>query len=252
MDAAPPPNSDMPAPPPGYVPDARSQAVRADTLLDALKAALAVPGEHRLFRSGKLAGLFNSRFGQLRMRHCSRFKMVCSKACGRRQRERLSRSGCGRLPRLLSTSTRTILHGPCCGNCEPYWPRPVPVCPPGSMTRGRTWRHLPSDSKRDGVDLKRLDDLTLRVEAALRRAETTSRWSERHNFASGAVGGGGAGISGSPSRPRARRRECPLPELFDAVQRKARDANAPRIPGRHPPITRHTGRSTHEQWRIFE
>ena len=34
-----------------------------DTLLDALKQALAVPCEHRLFRSGKLPGLFPSRAG---------------------------------------------------------------------------------------------------------------------------------------------------------------------------------------------
>ena len=34
-----------------------------DALLKALKTAIAVPGEHRLFRSGKLAGLFTSRVG---------------------------------------------------------------------------------------------------------------------------------------------------------------------------------------------
>ncbi|QDU20682.1 hypothetical protein [Urbifossiella limnaea] len=35
-----------------------------DVLLAALKAALATPGEHRLFRSGKLPGLFPSRTGE--------------------------------------------------------------------------------------------------------------------------------------------------------------------------------------------
>jgi len=35
-----------------------------DVLLSALKAALAAPGEHRLFRSGKLPGLFPSRVGE--------------------------------------------------------------------------------------------------------------------------------------------------------------------------------------------
>src|SRR5262249_23202238 len=34
-----------------------------ETLLDALKQALAVPGEHRLYRSGKLGGLFPGRAG---------------------------------------------------------------------------------------------------------------------------------------------------------------------------------------------
>ena len=38
-------------------------APHLDALLEALKTAIAVPGEHRLFRSGKLAGLFRSRVG---------------------------------------------------------------------------------------------------------------------------------------------------------------------------------------------
>ncbi len=36
---------------------------RTEVLLDALKTAITNPGEHRLFRSGKLAGLFPSRAG---------------------------------------------------------------------------------------------------------------------------------------------------------------------------------------------
>ena len=36
---------------------------RTDVILDALKLALATPGEHRLFRAGKLTGLFASRVG---------------------------------------------------------------------------------------------------------------------------------------------------------------------------------------------
>jgi len=63
MDSAPPPHSDMPAPPPGHAPDARQLAARTEALLDALKTALAIPGEHRLFRSGKLSGLFPTRVG---------------------------------------------------------------------------------------------------------------------------------------------------------------------------------------------
>jgi hypothetical protein len=57
---APPPTSDLHAPG-GFVaiPDAR----HTELLLDALKVALAAPGEHRLFRAGKLAGLFPARSG---------------------------------------------------------------------------------------------------------------------------------------------------------------------------------------------
>jgi hypothetical protein len=36
---------------------------QSEVLLEALKAAIAVPGEHRLFRSGKLTGLFPTRAG---------------------------------------------------------------------------------------------------------------------------------------------------------------------------------------------
>src|SRR5215213_7057815 len=57
---APPPTSDVHAPA-GFVavPDPR----RTELLLEALKVALATPGEHRLFRSGRLAGLFPARTG---------------------------------------------------------------------------------------------------------------------------------------------------------------------------------------------
>jgi hypothetical protein len=50
-----------PSPPPHAHPaDAEK---RTELLLDAVKQALAVPGEHRLFRWGRLAGLFPSRSG---------------------------------------------------------------------------------------------------------------------------------------------------------------------------------------------
>src|SRR5260221_944483 len=60
MDAAPPPYSDMPEAPSGSPIVAER---RAELLLDGLKMAIATPGEHRLFRFGRLAGLFPSRAG---------------------------------------------------------------------------------------------------------------------------------------------------------------------------------------------
>jgi len=54
------------APPDVGIPDAATfipGAPRTELLLEALKIAIANPGEHRLFRSGKLAGLFPSRAG---------------------------------------------------------------------------------------------------------------------------------------------------------------------------------------------
>src|SRR5438067_12803103 len=57
------PGADAPGPPdPALVPPPDNPR-RTELLLDALKAAIATPGEHRLFRSGKLAGLFPSRAG---------------------------------------------------------------------------------------------------------------------------------------------------------------------------------------------
>ncbi|HEY2909378.1 MAG TPA: hypothetical protein VGI99_03985, partial [Gemmataceae bacterium] len=61
MDAAPPPYSDMPAPP--IAPVTAAGERRGELLLDGLKQAIAAAGEHRLFRFGRLAGLFPSRAG---------------------------------------------------------------------------------------------------------------------------------------------------------------------------------------------
>ncbi len=63
MDAVPPPYSDMPAPPESPPPSSAADERRRELILDAVKAALADGGEHRLFRSGKLAGLFPSKAG---------------------------------------------------------------------------------------------------------------------------------------------------------------------------------------------
>lgn len=53
-----------PPPPALAVSSRRTEAVpHLDLLLDALKTALAAPIEHRLFQSGKLPGLFRSRYG---------------------------------------------------------------------------------------------------------------------------------------------------------------------------------------------
>ena len=53
------------APPvsPPLPPDPAAVEKRTELILDALKPAIAAPGEHRLFRSGKLGGLFASKHG---------------------------------------------------------------------------------------------------------------------------------------------------------------------------------------------
>ncbi|HEY2785110.1 MAG TPA: hypothetical protein VGJ05_09065 [Fimbriiglobus sp.] len=49
--------------PPSLPPDPVAIGKRTDLILDALKPAIVAPGEHRLFRSGKLGGLFASKHG---------------------------------------------------------------------------------------------------------------------------------------------------------------------------------------------
>jgi hypothetical protein len=51
------------APPPVGPPDPAAVEKRTELILDALKPAIAAPGEHRLFRSGKFGGLFASKHG---------------------------------------------------------------------------------------------------------------------------------------------------------------------------------------------
>lgn len=51
------------APPPTAPADPRAAEKRNELLLDALKAAVTTPGDHRLFRWGKLDGLFPSKAG---------------------------------------------------------------------------------------------------------------------------------------------------------------------------------------------
>jgi len=52
-----------PVTPPTLPPDPAAVERRTELILDALKPALVAPGEHRLFRSGKLGGLFASKHG---------------------------------------------------------------------------------------------------------------------------------------------------------------------------------------------
>jgi hypothetical protein len=212
---APAPTSDMPAPPAGFV--HTDDPRRTELLLDALKAALATPGEHRLFRSGKLHGLFPFRTG------------LSSEAALFAIRERLLET--------LRTETK--------GKLVVEWVRATPRAvgfvhendSPRSVLRelkdvlratragvpewmAEAKQELAALSanfeERAAAMLARLDDLAKRVEGALRRAETGGpavgesvarvvpwamealEYLDRRNT-SGATG------------------DCPLPELFHAV-----------------------------------
>lgn len=218
MDTAPPPQSDMPAPPPGYVPDARQQTARTDTLLDALKAALAVPGEHRLFRSGKLPGLFTSRVG------------VAADA------------SLYALQHGLLESVRTEVRGKVVTEWVKATPKAVDYVHDNDSSRAvlRELRTALADTRegipawleearrdldslsarfesRTAAILKCLDDLTQRVEAALRRAETSGPGSQGSDLVPWGIDAleylDRRAAAGSPA-------ECTLQELYLALGRK--------------------------------
>ncbi len=198
-----------------------------ELILDALKAAIAVPGEHRLFRSGKLAGLFPSRAG------------TCSEAALLALREGLLET--------VRTETR--------GRVVTEWVRATPKAvafvndhdSPRSVLKelkavldaGRSgvpaWMadaraELAAVSakfeERAATVLRRLDDLAARVEAALRRADANPPgvadpvgrvvpWAiEALEYLDRRATAGPAG-------------GCPLPELFHAVRVRFPDLALP-------------------------
>jgi hypothetical protein len=222
---APPPTSDMPAPPAGFVtvPDPR----RAELVLDALKVALATPGEHRLFRSGKLAGLFPSRTGlssaaalfaireglletthtETKGKIVTEWVTATPKAVGYVHENDSPRSILRELKVVLDATRGGV----------PAW-----------MAEARQELAALSANfeQRASAMLTRLDDLAKRVEGALRRAETSGpalgdavgrvvpwavdalEYLDKRND-SGATG------------------DCPLPELFHAIRVRFSELTVP-------------------------
>jgi hypothetical protein len=194
-----------------------------ELVLDALKAAVTTQGEHRLFRSGKLAGLFPSRAGA--SSQAALFAL---------------RTG---LLETVRTETR--------GKFVTEWVKTTPKAvefindhdSPASILRelkavlDTTRAGIPLwmvDAKAEIVALsarfhgqaatvlKRLDELTERIEAALRRAEVSA-----HGIAEpvGKVVPWAIDALGYLDR-RARAGsvgECPLPELFHAIRARFPD-----------------------------
>ena len=205
------------------VPDPR----RTELMLDALKAAIAIPGEHRLFRAGKLPGLFPARAG-----------LAAEVAL------QSVRDG------LLET-TRTETKGKLVTEWVRATPRSVHFVTENDSTRS-ILRELKDvlNATRDGVPafmsdtkaelaalsatfearatamLTRLDDLAKRCEAALRRAETTGSavaepvarvvpWAiDALEYLDRRRGSGAVGT-------------CPLSELFHAVCLNSPDLTLP-------------------------
>jgi hypothetical protein len=220
----PPPTSDMPAPGgPTPLPDPR----RSDFLLEALKAALAAPGEHRLFRTGKLAGLFPARTGPaadaaLRALRDGLLETVRTEAKGKLVTEwvRATPKAVGFVhehdsPRSILRELKDLLHATLSG--VPEWM---------AEAKREVAALSASFEVRSAAMLARLDDLARRCDAALRRAEAggLARAEPVTRVVSWAADAleyldkrGETGAKG----------DCTLPELFHALRNRVPDLTLP-------------------------
>jgi hypothetical protein len=221
MDALP-PTSDMLAPG-GFVsvPDPR----RTEHVLDALKTALAAPGEHRLFRMGKLPGLFPARAGTsaeaaLEAVRDGLLETVRTETKGKLITEwvRATPKAVGFVhehdsPRSILRELKDVLQATRTG--VPEWM---------ADAKREVAALSASFEVRASAMLARLDDLAKRCEAALRRAEASAP----------AVAGPVAHVVPWATDAleyldrrgeTGARGDCPLPELFHALR------------ARHPALT---------------
>jgi hypothetical protein len=221
---APPPPSDVHAPA-GFV--ALSDPRRAEFLLEALKTAIAAPGEHRLFRAGKLAGLFPARGGPSAeaavqairdglletVRTETKGKLVTEWVRATPRAVRFVHEHDS--PRSILRELRDVLQTTRTG--VPVWM---------AEAKQEVAALSASFEVRASALLARLDDLAKRCEAALRRAETAGPTVAEPvarvvPWAMDALEyldkRGETGAKG----------DCPLPELFHALQVRFPDLALP-------------------------
>ena len=221
MDAAPAPD----APP---LPPAASDPIdadkRTDLVLDAVKRAIADPGEHRLFRAGKLAGLFPSRAGAsadaaLLALTDGLLETVRTEAKGRQIVEWVRATPKGMRfvhdrdsPKAVLRELREVIGATRDG--VPEW----------MDAARREVATLADRFDRQATELvRRLDALTERVEAALRRAEAGA--ARVPGSVADAVPWAVDALEYLDRRPGAGAPgPCPLGDLFHAVRE------------RHPPL----------------
>jgi hypothetical protein len=215
-----PPTSDLHAPA-GFV--AVPEPRHTEVLVEALKAAVATPGEHRLFRAGKLPGLFPARGGPSaeaarRALRDGLLETVRTDAKGKLVTEwvRATPQAVGFLhehdsPRSILRELKDVLQATQTG--VPEWmveaKREVAALSAGFEVRA-------------AAVLARLDELAKRGEAALRRAEINTAavpagvarlvpWAaDALVYLDRRAESGAAG-------------DCPLPELFHALRARFPD-----------------------------
>jgi hypothetical protein len=197
---------------------ARPSQRHVDLLLDALTAAIGTPGEHRLFRSGKLPGLFPLRIGPcaeaaLFALRDGLLETVRTETKGKVVTEWVKATPQGVTfvhdhdsPKAVLKELKDLLDVTRAG--VPPWM---------ADARAEVARLSDRFEQRATAVLSRLDELAARVEAALRRAETSGPglaepvgkvvpWAvEALEYLDSRITGGASG-------------DCPLPELFNAVR----------------------------------
>lgn len=221
---APPPTSDLHAPA-GFV--AILTPRHAELLLDALKIALATPGEHRLFRAGKLAGLFPARSGlsaeaSLLALQDGYLETVRTEAKGKLVTEWVRAT-----PKAVGfvhehDSTRSILRE--LKDVLNATQTGVPAFL--ADARAELAALSANFEARAATMLSRLDDLAKRCEAALRRAElNTSAVAEP---VARVVPWATAALEYLDQRTSTGlAADCPLPELFHALRDRFPDLTLP-------------------------
>jgi hypothetical protein len=221
---APPPNSDLHAPA-GFVSVADPR--RTEHLLDALKMALATPSEHRLFRTGKIAGLFAARTGPAGEAAIQAVREGLLETVRTEVKGRFVTEWVRATPKAVAfvaenDSPRSIL-------------RELKDVLQATRTGVPEWM---ADAKRElaalsasfevraTAMLSRLDDLAKRCEAALRRAETTG--SPVGEPVTRMVPWAGDALEYLDRRGESGlSAECPLPELFHALREKHPELTLP-------------------------
>lgn len=211
---------DQPAPIPAH-------PQRTELLLEALRAAVASPGEHRLFRSGKLAGLFRSRVGMAAEAALNALREGLLETVRTETRGKVVTEWVRATPRAVSfihehDSPKSILR-----ELKEVLATTRSGIPTWMMEMRQEAASLSARFEAHATAmLGRLDELTLRVEAALRRAESArptisdgvSRvvpWAiEALEYLDQRITSGAQG-------------DCPLPELFHAIRLKHPDLTLP-------------------------
>ncbi len=211
------PLANTPEPPPPPASPAADER-RGELLLDALKAAIATPGEHRLFRAGKFAGLFPTRAGSSSEAALMAVKMglletVRTEAKGKVVTEwmKVTPKGVSFVhdhdsPKSVLRELRDVLQATQSG--VPLWMEEA---------RREVSELSARFEARASAVLKQLEDLAERVAAALRRAEMSAPgvaesvgrlvpWAlDALEYLDRRKSGGATG-------------DCPLPELFHAIR----------------------------------